>query len=73
MVGAAGDIITHGRDGFLVPPGDGFALARHLQALVQDREQLAQMSLAAFERFRLHPTWEESTQRIRQFLEGCAN
>ena len=67
--GAAGEIITHGQDGFLVPPDDAVALARHVDTLIQDRERLAQMSLAAYERFRLHPTWRVSTERIRQFLK----
>jgi glycosyltransferase involved in cell wall biosynthesis len=71
--GAAGEIITHGQDGFLVPPGDAVALARHVDSLIQDRERLAKMSLAAYKRFRLHPTWGVSTERIRQFLKTWTN
>jgi glycosyltransferase involved in cell wall biosynthesis len=71
--GAADEIITHGRDGFLVPPDDAVALAQCVDTLSRDREQLARMSLAARERFRLHPTWTVSTDRIRQFLKTWTN
>lgn len=71
--GAAGEVITHGRDGFLVPPGDAQALACHVQTLIQDRDRLAQMSLAAQQRYTLHPTWAESTERMRGFLKMWVN
>jgi glycosyltransferase involved in cell wall biosynthesis len=38
--GAAGEIITSGQDGWLVPPGDPAALAGLLRALVADRTHL---------------------------------
>ena len=67
--GGASEFIAHGREGFLVNPGDLVALAQHVQELVQDRQRLAQMSLAALERYRAHPTWAEGTGRIRSFLQ----
>lgn len=67
--GAASEIITHGQDGFLIPPGDGAALAAYLNTLIQDRERLARMSLAAYQRYRNHPTWAETAEQIRQFLK----
>jgi glycosyltransferase involved in cell wall biosynthesis len=67
--GAASEIITHGKDGFLVPPGDAAALARCVATLIQDRERLVQMSLAAHQRFVHHPTWAESAEGIRWFLK----
>ena len=67
--GAAREIITHGRDGFLVSPGDAVTLARHVQALGQDRGRLLQMGLAAYQRYVAHPTWAESAGRICQFLQ----
>ena len=66
--GAASEIITHGQDGFLVPPGDAITLARHVKILIDDRERLTRMSLAAHQRFLDHPTWAESAERIRHFL-----
>jgi glycosyltransferase involved in cell wall biosynthesis len=70
--GAAREIITPGRDGFLVPPGDAAALARRLAPLARDRESLARMSLAAWERSRSHPTWEAGGALVRRFLHGLA-
>ncbi len=67
--GATQEIITHGRDGFLVPPDDVLSLARHVRELCQDRERLLQMGLAARQRYLAHPTWADSSQRIRRFLQ----
>ncbi len=66
--GAAGEIIRHGQDGFLIPPGDSTALAYHIHELSQDRERLGQMSLAAQARYAQHPSWENSLERIRIFI-----
>lgn len=65
---AANEIVTHGVDSFLIPPGDVVALAGHLQSLSADRDMLLTMSLAALARFDAHPTWSESTGAIYQFL-----
>ena len=66
--GSAGEMITHGMDGYLIEPGDAQALAGHLIDLWQDRSKLAQMSLAARRRYSAHPTWEQSGAQIRTFL-----
>lgn len=66
--GAAHEIITHGKDGFLVPTDDANTLAAHLRELAYDREKLVQMSLAAHQRYFAHPTWTESAIKIREFL-----
>jgi glycosyltransferase involved in cell wall biosynthesis len=71
--GAAWEIVSHGQDGFLAPPGDSAALAGYIHTLIQDRERLAQMSLAAQRRYMLHPTWAASTERMRQFLQTWVN
>jgi glycosyltransferase involved in cell wall biosynthesis len=70
QAGAAWEIITHGREGFLVPHDDAAALARHIDMLIQDRELLARMSLAAHNHYKDHPTWSESAERVRQFLRA---
>lgn len=67
--GAVGEIVTHNVDGFLVEPGDSVGLAGSLQSLISDRALLTQMSLAARARYDRHPTWEQSTQAIRKFLQ----
>jgi len=66
--GAAHEIITHGRDGFLVEPGDAQSLAACLDRIHRDREQLVRMSFAALDRYAAHPTWEECAESIRKFL-----
>lgn len=68
--GAAGEIVTHGVDGYLIAPGDAEALADHLRSLIQDRELLFRMSRAARERYLGHPTWEQTGERVRGYLSG---
>jgi glycosyltransferase involved in cell wall biosynthesis len=67
--GAAGEIITNGRDGFLIKPGDVPALKDCLQQLVRNRQYLLELSLAARKRFEAHPGWEQTCKSIRGFLE----
>ncbi len=67
--GAAGEIIRHGENGYLISPGDTDALAAHLSALVTDRKLLAQLSLNALKRYVQQPTWEQTAGEIREFLE----
>jgi glycosyltransferase involved in cell wall biosynthesis len=66
--GAAREIISPGRDGFLVPPGDPETLSDCLRRLAQDRGQLCAMALAAHRRAARHPTWEEGAASIHAFL-----
>ena len=70
--GGASEIITNGVNGFLVPPADPLALKDRILQLAGDRGLLAEMSLAALERYRGHPTWEQSAHRIRSFLVDFA-
>lgn len=66
--GGAAEVVTHGVNGLLLPPEDPQALAEVILSLHHDRRRLLTMSLAALERYRAHPTWEESAARIRAFL-----
>jgi glycosyltransferase involved in cell wall biosynthesis len=66
--GATDEIVRHESNGFLVPSGDVFTLARRIESLIEDRELLARMSLAAYDAFQDHPGWEESMGRIEAFL-----
>jgi glycosyltransferase involved in cell wall biosynthesis len=69
---AAREIITRGKNGFLVAPNDPFKLAEHLLQLAEDRELLVRLSLGARLRYTAHPTWEQTTRHIRDFLLGIA-
>ncbi len=66
--GAAREIIADGVNGFLVAPNDAAMLAARIEQLARDREQLAQMSLAARERFLAHPRWDTTLTQIRNHL-----
>lgn len=66
--GGTREVISHGRDGFLISPGDTAALASYLKRLAEDRELLLRMGLAALDRYNAHPTWEDSMKAIRAFL-----
>jgi glycosyltransferase involved in cell wall biosynthesis len=66
--GGAGEIIDDGVNGYLVPPNDPTALADRLLRLAFDRAELTRMSLAARERFRAQPGWNDSMARVRQAL-----
>jgi glycosyltransferase involved in cell wall biosynthesis len=68
--GAAGEVITHGENGFRVPPGDVDALRDVLHRLAEHRETLAAMGLAARQRFLRHPTWEQTGAVIHAYLKG---
>jgi glycosyltransferase involved in cell wall biosynthesis len=66
--GGAPEVITHEIDGYLIQPGDVCALQQRLLELAHDRGKLLQMSLAAYQRYRVHPTWTLTCKRIREFL-----
>lgn len=68
--GGARELITDGREGYLIAPGDVLTLAERVQELHNDRSRLAQMGIAARKRFEAHPTWAESAAKIRQFLQS---
>jgi glycosyltransferase involved in cell wall biosynthesis len=67
--GAAGEIITHGRDGYLIEPDDAAALAGYLHELATDRKLLLRLSLNAMKRFSVQPGWSQTAKSIRDFLQ----
>lgn len=67
--GATREIITSGEDGLLVSPGEVASLARHLDRLRRDRQELARLSLAARQKYLSWPTWKQAGQCIRAFLK----
>jgi len=66
--GAAGEIIEHGRTGFLIEPEDSKSLAEYLRSLAEDRDLLTRLSLNARERYLRQPLWTETAKSIRDFL-----
>ena len=71
--GGAQEIITSGRDGFLIAPGDSWTLAKHMGRLMENRDLLLAMSLAAQERFAAHPTWEDAGIAVHRFLQSLVS
>lgn len=67
--GGAAEIITQGVNGFLINPDDPAHLSHLLTRLHQNRGQLAEMSLAARQRYQSHPTWEQTGSQIHAFLK----
>lgn len=70
--GAAGEVITHGEDGYLIEPDDDATLARIHDELAHDRELLVGLSLNAVTRYKSQPRWEETAGKIREFLYQMA-
>jgi glycosyltransferase involved in cell wall biosynthesis len=66
--GGACEVVEHGREGWLVAPGDVEGLTRHLDLLLSDRDLLRRMGLAARRRIDAHPSWDQALARAREFL-----
>ena len=66
--GGAREIVSHGVNGFLAPPGDPATLSRLLKSLLENRDLLVRLSLAALTHAASQPTWKESAARVREFL-----
>lgn len=71
--GAAGEVIEHGRTGFLIDPDDSNSLAAHLKSLAEDRGLLTRLALNARQRYLRQPPWEGTAERVRKFLYSLAN
>lgn len=68
--GAAGEIIEHGKTGYLIEPNDSKALATCISELTSDRNLLTQLSLDARRRYTQQPAWNETVSQIRTFLQS---
>ncbi len=66
--GGAGEVIAHGREGFLIGPGDHSAIAAHLTELGADRVRLQEMSVEARQRFDALPRWGAEMGKARGYL-----
>ena len=66
--GAAGEVIEHGKTGYLISPNDSLSLTQHLRKLAEDRNLLRRLSLNARERYLRQPSWQVTAKGIRDFL-----
>jgi glycosyltransferase involved in cell wall biosynthesis len=71
--GAAGETISHGRNGFLLAPDDLDGLAAVVVRLQHDREALLRLSLAARLTYTSRPGWQDSVAAINAFLVEMTN
>lgn len=71
--GGAREIIYSGQNGFLVPVEDSVILSKRITELINDRNKLAAMSVAAWHKFKKYPTWEQTGQTVRNFLLSWMN
>lgn len=71
--GGAAELVTHGEDGFLVSPEDSSAVAEAVRTVLQDRDRLRRMSLAARRRYEEHPGWDETMAEVHEFLQRIAD
>lgn len=67
--GGAREIISHGREGFLVRGGDAGAIAAGLR-LLSDSTVRSEMSSRARRRFEHLPSWDTEMERARAYLLG---
>jgi glycosyltransferase involved in cell wall biosynthesis len=68
--GAAGEIIEHGKTGYLIEPNDSKTLAEYISQLASDRNLLTQLSINARNRYIQQPSWNETANQIRKFLQS---
>jgi glycosyltransferase involved in cell wall biosynthesis len=67
----ASDLILNGREGFVVPVGSSDAIANRLNALDQDRELLAQMSLNA-QSTAFEQSWGKYRQNLAESVKAAS-
>jgi len=70
--GGASELVTHRTDGWLVDPTDPSDIADALAPVCRKRDRLGRMGVAAVDRYREHPTWDETTATVRDFLARVA-
>jgi len=72
--GGIPDLVTHERQGLLIPPGDVAALADALERVLGNRVLAERLGAAARERYaEWHSTPEELARRLRELLEAAVN
>jgi len=64
--GGPREIITHGVNGLLTPPGDAQALARAMTELLEDRERARALARAGQEHVRKHFSVQASAEKVEK-------
>jgi glycosyltransferase involved in cell wall biosynthesis len=66
--GGLGEMLTDGRDGFLLAPGDTAGWSSAIARLSGDRARLAAMGRAALARYLAHGTWRDTALTVLGLL-----
>lgn len=64
--GAVPSIVDHGRDGFLIEPGNSTELAEVLTLLLKNPGLRRTMGIAGYEKVRRHYTWDIIARKFRE-------
>lgn len=67
------ELITHGQDGLLIPPGDAAALAQAIERLVQDDQLSFAVGAAARRRVEEGHSWAEYANRVLDLVAARAS
>jgi glycosyltransferase involved in cell wall biosynthesis len=67
-IGGIPDLVTHGKNGFLVPPKNPKELAKYIQILLEDKEKREKMGLAGKE-MALNFSAENMVEKIEELYE----
>ena len=67
-LGAVGEIVTDGIEGFLVEHNEENSLVNRINCFIDDRSLVVKMGERALQRYQRHPSWEQSMHNIREFL-----
>ncbi|MBS1271315.1 MAG: N-acetyl-alpha-D-glucosaminyl L-malate synthase [Candidatus Marinimicrobia bacterium] len=68
----AGEFIDHGVSGYVVEPEDATAIRTFIEKLMRDKQLYKSMSIAALQRYRAHPSWQETGKTVLNFLNQFA-
>jgi glycosyltransferase involved in cell wall biosynthesis len=67
-IGGIPDLVTNGKNGFLVPPKNPEELAKYIQNLLEDKEKREKMGLAGKE-MALNFSAENMVEKIEELYE----
>jgi glycosyltransferase involved in cell wall biosynthesis len=66
--GALKEFVSDGTNGVLIPPGDLDGFAQQVRGLHADRKRLTVFGQEALKTYHSQPTWQDSFQKIHNFL-----
>ena len=68
--GGAKEIITHGKEGYLVSPGNFTTLRKYINNIIENSQILIHLSKKASERYKKLPTWDKSMEKIWKYIHS---